>query len=728
MANYTKVFTKPYADGYEDLPSQTTPITAETLNDKDDTLEHIEDYLYDNPIAEVVDNLTTNDATKALSAKQGKILNDTKLNVADLPNSDIQTSTTGQFSTVTGGLMQSCVVDLDPIQDLHGYSKPWVGGSGKNKLPLTVENVKSASTSGTWSGNKYTINGVVYELFANEDDAITSIKATGTATADAPLVLYRNLSLPNGNYMWSASPSGGSGSTYRAYLTGVTASDTGNGTTFSISGQTIGVACIISNGYAIPSSGLTFYPQIESGSTKTSFEPYSNICPISGHTQVQVGNVGKNWLRLTLDALKSYNTDGTWNGNVYVFNGVTATILTDSLENVIGILINGTASSNYTLYLNSVATSNAPSPFILNGCVSGGSNGTYCLIIQLSSSPWTWITSDVGGGATGTLDEDKGYQCIFRMYAGVSLNNKIIKPMIRKATDTDPTYEPYKGYTVTINLGGTYYGGTLDAVSGKLTVTHKFVSLKDYTFAKAGNNFYNSQITDFKTNGSDSVRFGNGVCDSFGFLGSSSWETVDNAITMFYNTSYSGYRVFIHSTSLQNMTENEFNAWMTTNDVKLCYELATPTTIQLDPQTLETLVGQNNVTVPLTGQSIEEVEFREVMTWDDVNKAVEFTDANNLINAVKVGKTVTVNIACDSFAMVGRMSEDAWDYITSEALPEEMRPQKTIHANILNILTLGGGYSITSIPCRINTTGIIEAFLLHQQTAQPYGTITYDIK
>lgn len=48
MAQYEKVFTKPYEDGYVDLPNQTTPITAETLNDKDAAIEHIENYLHDN--------------------------------------------------------------------------------------------------------------------------------------------------------------------------------------------------------------------------------------------------------------------------------------------------------------------------------------------------------------------------------------------------------------------------------------------------------------------------------------------------------------------------------------------------------------------------------------------------------------------------------------------------------------------------------------------------------
>ena len=32
---------------------------------------------------------------------------------------------------------KSAVVTLQPIQDLHGYSSPWVGGAGKNVLPLT---------------------------------------------------------------------------------------------------------------------------------------------------------------------------------------------------------------------------------------------------------------------------------------------------------------------------------------------------------------------------------------------------------------------------------------------------------------------------------------------------------------------------------------------------------------------------------------------------------------
>lgn len=62
--SYTRIFEKPYEDGYKDKPFETTPVTASTLNDKDDALEHIEDYLETaivaNPVLEgTEDSLTS---------------------------------------------------------------------------------------------------------------------------------------------------------------------------------------------------------------------------------------------------------------------------------------------------------------------------------------------------------------------------------------------------------------------------------------------------------------------------------------------------------------------------------------------------------------------------------------------------------------------------------------------------------------------------------------------
>jgi len=54
--SYTPVFQKPYPDGWENLPSEDTPITAEALDGYDEAIESIEDYLQDNDIVEVEAN------------------------------------------------------------------------------------------------------------------------------------------------------------------------------------------------------------------------------------------------------------------------------------------------------------------------------------------------------------------------------------------------------------------------------------------------------------------------------------------------------------------------------------------------------------------------------------------------------------------------------------------------------------------------------------------------
>ena len=54
--SYTKVFEPLYEDGWEDLPIEETPITAEAFNDYDEAITHIEGYLEDvDPNANLAD-------------------------------------------------------------------------------------------------------------------------------------------------------------------------------------------------------------------------------------------------------------------------------------------------------------------------------------------------------------------------------------------------------------------------------------------------------------------------------------------------------------------------------------------------------------------------------------------------------------------------------------------------------------------------------------------------
>lgn len=50
MANFTKDFVNPYPNGWQDLPSEDTPISADALQRHTNAIEHIEQYLADNPI------------------------------------------------------------------------------------------------------------------------------------------------------------------------------------------------------------------------------------------------------------------------------------------------------------------------------------------------------------------------------------------------------------------------------------------------------------------------------------------------------------------------------------------------------------------------------------------------------------------------------------------------------------------------------------------------------
>lgn len=55
MSEYTKKFVNPYPNGWKDLPSHETPVTANALQEHTDAIESIEDYLNKNPITQLED-------------------------------------------------------------------------------------------------------------------------------------------------------------------------------------------------------------------------------------------------------------------------------------------------------------------------------------------------------------------------------------------------------------------------------------------------------------------------------------------------------------------------------------------------------------------------------------------------------------------------------------------------------------------------------------------------
>jgi len=204
------------------------------------------------------------------------------------------------------------VAKIEPVQDLHGYDHPWPAGSGKNLLP-------NCSISGTSNGFTVTQNGDKYILSGNQ-------------TAYAQIISSETITLKAGTY--TASIFG----INTAYITFQLRSPDGTTTysiatygtspTFTLASDTEVKARITSNYPGTVSYTVTL--QIESGSTATSYAPYSNICPITGWTGVNVTRTGKNLIDVNnptypntlvgannLDASNYYNTWEFKGGAIY---------------------------------------------------------------------------------------------------------------------------------------------------------------------------------------------------------------------------------------------------------------------------------------------------------------------------------------------------------------------------------------------------------------------------
>ena len=189
-------------------------------------------------------------------------------------------TTTNSFNTVNGSLVDELKVSMVPVQDLHGYSKPWAGGAGKNKYKMRDTN--------------YSNNGITATV--NSDG---TLDINGQATATTNLSLTSNtaelttLIAEGGLFTLSLKNATFHSSTFNVTIGYKETADSPNSFIVPNTPVNIPVGAIFLSSNLYVANGVTvdtvinFAMQLEKGSTATSFEPYSNICPISGHTQVQ---------------------------------------------------------------------------------------------------------------------------------------------------------------------------------------------------------------------------------------------------------------------------------------------------------------------------------------------------------------------------------------------------------------------------------------------------------
>lgn len=168
------------------------------------------------------------------------------------------------IKTQSAQTAKSTVLSMLPVQDLHGYGKPWVGGAGKNLLQLNSH------------GSNYNITP--YGIEVSDYDS-----------ANSYYIMQNVKGFAVGTYTVNDYAGGGSASTHRlrVYKNGESigyASE--NKFTFTVNSveDVIDIRLYTYEG----NTTQLLKPQIEAGSNTTSYEPYANICPITGRTGAEI--------------------------------------------------------------------------------------------------------------------------------------------------------------------------------------------------------------------------------------------------------------------------------------------------------------------------------------------------------------------------------------------------------------------------------------------------------
>lgn len=146
--------------------------------------------------------------------------------------------------------LKSLTVQIKPVQNLHGYDKPWPAGGGKNLLNPALLKDEAA-----WNVVELTV------------EPSTQYTVSSNIAYSSQLLCYAN-----------NTGSAGGGDTNKVYTNHpVTLTSTADGKIYLPQGKSGG-----------DDSFANHIVMVEKGSTGTALAPYSNICPITGWDGVKI--------------------------------------------------------------------------------------------------------------------------------------------------------------------------------------------------------------------------------------------------------------------------------------------------------------------------------------------------------------------------------------------------------------------------------------------------------
>ena len=176
--------------------------------------------------------------------------------------------------------VDSLEADINPIQDLHGYTRPWPAGGGKNKYPILVSDDVFTNTGGA--------------THSKADGKLTIVTSASSASSgvyvDSNSEVYKTVDKYNVPLTFSADIVASASGDVRVVFCNKTETFTIGTTKQRISVTATTKSTIRLNIYGV-NNGATLAVdnvQIEEGSSATSYEPYANVCPISGRSSVDL--------------------------------------------------------------------------------------------------------------------------------------------------------------------------------------------------------------------------------------------------------------------------------------------------------------------------------------------------------------------------------------------------------------------------------------------------------
>lgn len=252
---------------------------------------------------------------------------------------------------------------------------------GKNLLGSTFEQMKEWNTSGTWSGNKFTKNGIdITPVFIN--GVLDRIELNGTCTGNLTFVVARytrseflNKITIGSSYTLSGCPSGGTNVTYYLRLHELPwknlMTDIGNSFTItmpSISENVQSISMVIGIDSGTNVSGKVFKPMFRLSNINDTYEPYINksypiylgdieLCKIETYQDYIYKDNGVWYLHKEIGKVVLNGTEG--GGTIYD-NGQRFGYTSNNVTEIANVLINTASSvSNLTPSYSNRFTSSA---------------------------------------------------------------------------------------------------------------------------------------------------------------------------------------------------------------------------------------------------------------------------------------------------------------------------------------------------------------------------------